>query len=388
MLDQERCILCSRCVRFSTRSRRPASWASSTAATTASSDASPGKTLDNPYSANVVDICPVGALTNRDFRFRARVWYLDARRRSARAAPPAATSTLYHREGRIFRLMPRVNPDVNQYWMCDDGRMTAYGLQGEGRLLRPLARAAEIVRARRLERTRWRRSPSGCRPRRAAMVPGRWGSSCRRRRRTRRSTCCERSRDTLGATIAGVSWSPPDAYHDDLLIKADKNPNTRGLALQGVTTERSTLDGVLAAAEAGSLQALVLCRTDLTSWCNAETARAALERVPYLVVLDTDRHEVVEYASVVLPIATHAETDGTFTNYADRVQRFHQAIDLPGEVRAGWKVLGELAAWLTGQPAARDAEGVFAALAARSDAFRGLSAAQLGGSGSPASTPA
>src|SRR5207244_1849834 len=100
-------------------------------------------TLDNPYSANVVDICPVGALTNRDFRFRARVWYLERSESVCGACANGCNMEIYHREGTIYRFQPRENDAVNQYWMCDAGRMSYRGLQGEGRLLQPLVRGAE-----------------------------------------------------------------------------------------------------------------------------------------------------------------------------------------------------------------------------------------------------
>ena len=160
MLDQERCILCSRCIRFLDevtqtqrarllRARRPQRARRSR----------PGKTLDNPYSGNVVDICPVGALTNRDFRFRARVWYLERTESVCGGCANGCNIEIYHREGRIFRFQPRFNPDVNQYWMCDAGRMTA--------ITRCRARAASLqpLRAR---RRRVRAAPTG-RPRSPAV---------------------------------------------------------------------------------------------------------------------------------------------------------------------------------------------------------------------------
>src|SRR5438105_181555 len=176
----------------------------------------------------------------------------------------------------------------------------------------------------------------------------------------------------LSARIAAVSWSPPGAFHDDFLVKADKNPNTEGLRLQGLVPD-GEVDQLLEAAGAGRLAALVLHRTDLTAWRDAAVVRAALERVPCLVVLDTDRREASEYADVVLPIATYAECDGTFTNHAGRVQRFSAAVSPPGEVRAGWLVLAELAARLAGGEPFAGAEAVFAALAEECAAFRGLS---------------
>src|SRR5207249_3681306 len=151
----------------------------------------------------------------------------------------------------------------------------------------------------------------------------------------------------LGARMAGISWSPPGAFHDDFLVKADKNPNTSGLRLQGLG-DAGAVDDLIRAAAAGELRALVLHRTDLTAWRDAAVVQAALERVPCLVVIDTDRREVAAYADVVLPLATYAECDGTFTNHAGRVQRFHTAVAPPAEARPGWAVLGELVARLGG----------------------------------------
>src|SRR5206468_7706043 len=128
------------------------------------------------------------------------------------------------------------------------------------------------------------------------------------------------------ARLAGIVWSLPGDYRDDVLVKAEKNPNTQGLRLQGLTPD-GAVGELLAAAD---LCTLVLHRADLAAW---QGAGAALERVPYLVVLDTDLRETAEYANVVLPIGTYAESDGTFTNHAGRVQRFRPAVKAPGAAR-------------------------------------------------------
>src|SRR3990167_2949296 len=93
----------------------------------------PGKNLENPYSLNTVDICPVGALTNRDFRFKKRVWFL---RETPSVCPGCATGcniNVHHEGGVVYRLTPRDNPAVNQCWMCDAGRMTYHGVHAPDR---------------------------------------------------------------------------------------------------------------------------------------------------------------------------------------------------------------------------------------------------------------
>lgn len=136
MFDGERCILCSRCVRFTRDITETHELLISGRGDRSLITLAPGKTLDNPYSMNVVDICPVGALTSRDFRFKKRVWFLESRES---LCPGCSRCCAIHvdydpRENRIYRLRPRKNLWVNQYWMCDDGRYT-YRRTQEKRLL-------------------------------------------------------------------------------------------------------------------------------------------------------------------------------------------------------------------------------------------------------------
>jgi len=379
VLDQERCVLCSRCVRFLDEVTKTHELAFYQRGDHNLLALAPGKTLDNPYSTNVADICPVGALTNRDFRFRARVWYLERTPSLCAGCANGCNIEIYHREGRIFRYMPRFNPDVNHYWMCDEGRMTAYALQREGRLGQPLVRGADAFAP-----ATWDVALGGTAERLTALSRGHGrdaiGIVVSAQASNEEIVLLRRIGQSLGATVAGISWSPPDAYHDDLLIKADKNPNTQGLVLQGVPLE-GTIDALLEAATAGTLQALVLYRADLIAWCDATRARAALERVPYLVVLDTEQREVLEFASVVLPVGSHAEGEGTFTNHAGRVQRFHAAVVPPGDARPGWSVLADLLARLTATVPLPSAEAAFALLAEEVGAFRDFGYARLGDHG-------
>ena len=112
----------------------------------------------------------------------------------------------------------------------------------------------------------------------------------------------------------------------------------------------------------------MLLRTDLTAWCDEAAARGALERIPYLVVIDAEQHEAAQYANVILPIAAYTETDGTFTNHAGRVQRLREAVAPPGEAQPGWRVLGDLAA-AAGGTSVDGAASAFDALAADSAGF-------------------
>ena len=133
MLDQERCILCSRCVRFTDEITKTGEFGIFQRGDHAELGIYPGTELNNRYSANVVDICPVGALTERDFRFKARVWYLSSAPTLCNGCSQGCNIDLHYvldrphlNDGaRVVRVKPRYNPDVNQWWLCDEGR---YGL--------------------------------------------------------------------------------------------------------------------------------------------------------------------------------------------------------------------------------------------------------------------
>jgi NADH-quinone oxidoreductase subunit G len=385
MLDQERCVLCARCTRFLDEVTHTSELAIYERGDHCEIDLAPGKTLDNPYSGNVVDICPVGALTSRDFRFRARVWYLERTSSVCGACANGCNIEIYHREGRIYRFQPRENQAVNQFWMCDEGRRSYRDLQGEGRLTRPIVRGTNEFTA-----VSWADA--------IAPTIGRLGDIAREHGKgsvgvivsaqapNEEIFLARRLAESLDARLAGISWSPPGAFHDDFLIRADKNPNTQGLRLQGVAL--GGVDELLAAAANGQLKALVVLRADLTNWCDGARARAGLENVPCLIVLDTHQRETAQFADTVLPIGTYAESDGTFTNHAGRVQRFWAAVPTPGEARPGWRVLAELLAAPAGEKPYASAEAVFGDLVRSSEAFGGLGYQALGRQGAPATTTA
>src|SRR5207247_536130 len=167
MLDAERCILCSRCVRFCDEVTRTGELGIFDRGDHSEIGLFPGTELANKYSGNVVDICPVGALTDRDFRFAVRVWYLD----SAKSVCPGCARGCnievhvnrrrpHHNEGRrVARLKPRFNADVNRWWICDDGRYgfafvddkdpnshgaALLGLDGDGAAILAAARARQV----------------------------------------------------------------------------------------------------------------------------------------------------------------------------------------------------------------------------------------------------
>jgi NADH-quinone oxidoreductase subunit G len=381
MLDQERCILCTRCVRFLDEVTNSGELDIAERGDHSRITLFPGRRLENPYSGNVVDICPVGALTSKDFRFRARVWYLD---HTPSVCPTCATGCnidIHHRRGEMFRLRPRHNPAVNGYWMCDEGRLSYRQHQGEGRLRTPLFRDGGSWKE-----TTWddalARVVANLRAISAQNGPASIAGIVSARATTEEAFLFARLvRDALGGRLASFRWSPLNGFRDDFLIDADKNPNSVGLQALGI--DPTGADKLLAEASSGALKALLVLRCDFTDSHGRELLETLGDKLGFLTVLDTHHHPTADLADAVLPIASFAETDGTFVNRKRHIQRVRPAIETPGVALPGWQVMSRLVALAGGGEVQADAASVFAELAAALPTFRHLSYNEIGLSGLP-----
>ena len=172
LLNMNRCIQCTRCVRFTHEISGTGELGFFERGSRAEIGNFPGKPLDNPLATNVVDICPVGALTSTRFRFAERVWYLDKKPSLCTGCDVGCNITLEHRRGKIRRYKPRFNPEVNDYWMCDYGRASFERYAGVERLTAPRLRRGDPARghAGRLERGARPRPPRAASPGAAGAV--------------------------------------------------------------------------------------------------------------------------------------------------------------------------------------------------------------------------
>jgi NADH-quinone oxidoreductase subunit G len=390
ILDAERCILCSRCVRFCDEITGTGELGIFHRGDHSEIGLFPGQALDNKYSGNVIDICPVGALTDRDFRFQVRVWYLDTAKsvcngcaRGCNVEVHTSRRRPHHNQGRrVARLKPRFNADVNQWWMCDAGRYGFHFIDDDTRLTAPARRAGD-----RLVETTWddalpalAEAIRRCRTEEIAVLASPQMSN-------EDLYALVRLCDQLGVKHLDHRVPPRTAGdQDDLLIRADKNPNTRGAELLGVLPRAGGLDGaaMLQAAAAKQVKLLWILHHDLlrSAWPEAEL-RAAIAGVETVVFQGTNANDATAGAHFVLPSAAYVEREGTFTNFEGRVQRFRMALEPLGEARPDWQILGDLARALgLADPAfAERADQVFLALAAGVAAYAGLSYRTLGDAG-------
>ncbi|MBF8287989.1 MAG: nqo3 1 [Candidatus Rokubacteria bacterium] len=396
MLDAERCILCSRCVRYCDEVTHTGELGIFNRGDHSEIGLFPGTTLENKYSGNVIDICPVGALTDRDFRFQVRVWYLDTAKsvcngcaRGCNIEVHTNKHRTHHNEGRrVARLKPRFNADVNKWWICDAGRYGFKWIEDKSRLAQPLhrigAQATEVS---------WDRALPELVTTLQRTRPEEIGFLASPQMSNEDLWVLRRLAEQLGVT--NVDWRvPPRAPgdEDNFLIRADKNPNSRGAELLGIAPGQGGLDaaGMLSAAREKRLKLLWVFHHDLAASAVAEAdVLAALEGAETVVFQGTNANDASIRAHLVLPSAAYVEREGTFTNFEGRVQRFRTALAPPGEAWPDWMILSFVGKALGFQDPVFDAERseqVFNALAMAVPAFAGLTYRGIGDAGAMVKT--
>ncbi len=381
MLDQERCILCARCTRFFDEVTKTSELAIFERSDHNRIDINPGQPVNNKYAGNVVDICPVGALTEKEFRFRIRVWYLHRTASVCGQCERGCSIDIHHHRGRIYRFKPRFNPDVNSYWMCDEGRHGFPALQNETRLTSPLVQAKnELVAETWSEGVR--RAASIIADFKRQYGPKSIGAVVDAHSTNEEAFALKQlMRSAIGSDrIATLSWSPPGASgDDDLLIRANKNPNTRGLAALGLAADG--IDSMAGAVASGELKMLITLRADIVAALGEEEFIKRFGALDYMLVLSTDANETCQMANQVWPIGAYPEITGSFTNFKGRVQRINEAFPPPGNAIAAIEAIARLGHALDGIERPKSADAVFAAMAKEEPAFKGLSLATLGDHG-------
>ncbi len=352
--DMTRCIQCTRCVRFCEeiagtgeltfveRGGHTFVWTHE------------GKALDNEWSACAADVCPVGALTTKEFRFRKRVWWLEKTRSICTGCEIGCNISIEHRDGLVQRFLPRVNPEVNDFWMCDYGRFRSEDLNARD-YTRPVLREGEARRE-----TNWGEALDAIKTAVDAVLTKDGPASILVLGSANLST--EESfllRSLFGERLGVealelvVEAGPerrirnPKARDaeggsplDGFLRGREAAPNSRGAKLAGFVPEGP--DARLRAAISGSFSPSVVYVSDAEFSSRAGDAGFvdALRRAAgFLIVHARKRNLLSEAADIVLPVAALSGKEGTFVNAQGRIQRFDLAILPPPIVRSDLDVL-------------------------------------------------
>jgi NADH-quinone oxidoreductase subunit G len=378
LLDQERCILCRRCVRFCREISKTGELAVYNIGDHSVLDIY-DRRLDNDYSMCVADVCPVGALETKDFHHKMRVWFLEETASVCPSCSNGCNIMVSAARGQLWRLTPRRNDDVNDTWMCDAGRLNYKFIDDPDRLLAP-----QVAGDTGLVETGWQSalelaasSIADFAKRNGAKAFGAIASPHLTNEETYRFG------ELLSAIGAErVAMAVRRGKQDDFLIKAEKAANARGVRELGlVKGEDDGVGELLNACEAGEIKALYICGDDILDAVAPERLAAILAKIELLIVQDLKLQPQFGGATVVLPTTTFAEKEGTFTNHAGRVQRILPAL----ATAPGWVADGEIFTAILNLVSSRrdrfELGEVWAAMTRDGSPFAGLKLDEIGPNG-------
>jgi NADH-quinone oxidoreductase subunit G len=365
-----RCILCTRCVRFMENVAEDPILNVSERGDRAYIGIAEEQLLDHPWAGNVVDLCPVGSLLSKDFLHKARAWDLDKTASICPGCTQGCNMTIDTRDDVVVRLRPRPNLEVNRHFMCDHGRMNYRWMNRGDRIEAPLVREGSRHVA-----TDWDTALD----RLGEILRGSKGSGvilASGRASTESLGLIRRlleGREATAAVQVPLGDEAPLAAVPNLALRRERAPNLAGAELLGYTA-----DWAGAMADAATAAVVIVLDAELSP--DDEMWLASAPGI--VVLLGTVPYEHLRNAALVLPVTSMAEENGTYVNRDGRIQRFNQARSQPGMARPAWWVAGEV---LAGPGPDADAPTTsaqaFAQLGDTWAAFAGLTYADLGFTG-------
>lgn len=367
-LDDERCILCTRCIRFMREVAKDDVIGIVDRGSYNTITCHPDRKLDSNYSLNTVDLCPVGALTSTDFRFKMRVWFLKETKSICTSCATGCNTVISARENTIYRQTPRENSDVNQLWMCDYGRLNFHYLMSAERLLSPVVRGQE--------QPDWTTAINSAA---AALKPfsqNQIAVIASGKMTNEELFLAAQLSQALGGTLRDIV--PQTDAGDDLLLSTDRNPNTAGAKLLGVSasTPGANLAAIVERVRSGAIKGLIVLGANATQ---AGFTESDLKKLDVLIVTALLPNHTTAAASHFLPSVGFAEKRGSMINKNNRLQRLNRATQAPGLARDDWEILTALTEAVMGSSLGFTAiEDVFKAMSAATPALAGLSLSKIG----------
>lgn len=338
----DRCVMCSRCVRFCREISGTNELMVIDRGSHEEIDVFPGFPLDNKLAGNVVDLCPVGALGDRDFLYEQRVWFMKNHDSVCAGCSTGCSIFVDENQDRIYRLRPRENPHVNQWWMCDEGRYGWKHVHDEQRLTEPLVRGGdELVKA------DWSTLPEQIdqRLRQAGRLAAVLSPHLTVEEAYLLATYIKSlDKNALLALGPVPVVGEDESYPNGFTIRAEKCPNRRGVEEIVVKLGGGllTLEELADKLEEESIAGAWISGGYKTDWNDDEMA-AKFAGLKTLVVQDMFASPLMQAAHFQLPGAAFAEQEGSYVNHADRLQSFRWAIRPPAGVqvegRLYWRLL-------------------------------------------------
>jgi NADH-quinone oxidoreductase subunit G len=362
MYVPNRCILCTRCVRFMEDVAHDAVLNVSERGDRATIGKAEDRDLTHAWAGNVVDLCPVGALLSKDFLNKARSWELDRSASVCAGCSQGCSMIVETRDNAVVRLRPRPNVAVNQFFMCDHGRLNYRWLNRGDRIEVPAITGNNGTQA-----VDWEVALAGA----AKVLKGKrvvvMASPNLSNEALHFLARLAKSSGGSGAYRMPQGPEAPLPGVEDLALRSDRAANGRGADLLGFKRSDAPLAGV------GAGDAVIVADAELTADDLAQVSKASA-----VVLVSTFVPEGLSRADAMLPICNYVEEEGTFTNLRGRVQRFLQARAAPGLARPSWYVVADLLNALGDRVDAMTAAQAFASLASSEAPFAGMSHDRLG----------
>lgn len=373
----DRCVMCTRCVRFMSEVEQDHRLTVVERGNRSVIDTFFDEGLDGTnWHGNIVDICPVGALVSKDFLHKARAWDLTHTPSICTSCSQGCNIDLHTRDNLVQRIKPRENLDVNGWWICDYGRHNYEWMNRGDRIEAPLARDGGTSRA-----LGWKDALKGLLDRAASLDGASVKAVASAHASNEDLAGLAAFVDALGGgeivyRSARAADEVPLKGFPQLARRQDLTPNATGANLMGMKRVGSddATGGLETVADHDGI--VVVFGDALDDQPESFGAKAGL-----YVYVGTHESAATTAAHYVLPVTTHAEGEGTFTNLDGRVQRFSAALQPPGMARPAWLILGAMVGEHSGGEVARSAADAFAALGGRAAAFDGISWDDVGSRG-------
>ena len=339
-LDDERCIMCSRCIRFMDEVAQEPVLGFSERGTHTTVGVYPGRELDNNYGLNTVDLCPVGALTSNDFRFQMRTWFLKETPSIDTNCGTGTNIIIWTRGNKIFRVTPRQNDDVNSCWMPDSHRLSYTCPSDENRLSAPLIKADGVH-----EETCWSNSIAAA-GEAIKQFEGNEIAIIASGKQTNEELFMMR---TLAAELGTdlISIIPHTQESDKMLISEDRNPNTIGAGLVlGLDDPTEKLASIKDGISNGSIKAVVAASEDLL---DVGFSAEDIDGLELLISIFNTTNATAQASDIVFPGASSAEKRGSMINVTGRLQKLNAACIPPADARDDWEIISDIILAITGE---------------------------------------
>lgn len=396
MFDAERCISCSRCIRFGKEVAKQDVLSFVQRGDHVTIKLAEGTQFDNPYSMNVIDICPVGALTSIDFRFKARVWEMSFNETICTGCARGCNIKAGVRNNEILRIEPRTNMYVNKFWMCDHGRLSQYAKVNRNRVLNPMVRKDGI-----LMETKWQEALDSAAQILKKVKPTEIMVIGSARAANEDNFILQKfAKQILKTPNIDFFNHIDESFADGFLRVKDMTPNAAGAREVGVlpTSAGFSADEIKDELKSGSINTILIMEEDLSEFTEI---LEAIDKTVSIIALAANHSQLTEIAHVVLPISTFAEIEGTFVNVNRRVQHFTPALvtkenmrimgmkmsrwdkfGAPNDrwtqhesrgCRQSWRVIQMIANMFGAGWSYSDSEGVFKDIVKQYSSFKGMS---------------